>query len=74
MRLKGELFGGNPEGQMEEHTVCSLKQVIATGNMVHVRNIYPKTLRPPWNGGSRKIIKVQERERWYQQRGQEKWY
>ena len=46
---------------MEEHTVRSLKQVIATGNTVHVRNIYPKTLQPPWDGGPRKIIKVQER-------------
>lgn len=59
MRLKGESFGGNLEGQMEEHTVCSLKQVIATGNTVHVRNIYPKTLQPPWDGGPRKTIKVQ---------------
>ena len=52
---------GESGRSVEEHTVRSLKQVIATGNTVHVRNIYPKTLQPPWDGGPRKIIKVHER-------------
>lgn len=71
--IERELFGGT-EGQMEEHTVCSkaghrlLETWSMSGTFTQRLFSLPGIEDPERSSSWRK------EERWYQQRGQEKWY